>query len=196
MTRLTDILSSSGGGGDIFDAWNETAAAGEMGPLPAGEYVADIIAGDLETSRTKGTPGYRLTFSVVEPADLAGRRIWHSCWLTAAAMPQTKRDLGKLGVTELNQLERALPARFRCRVKLALRKEDDGNERNRVRSFEVIDVLLPERDPFAPDADPAADNTGSNEFDPICQKCRRPIDGCFGGCVACDAEAAPDDTTA
>jgi hypothetical protein len=157
MASLSDILAGGGGGGDIFDAWDNTAAAGEMGPLPPGEYVADIVAGELEASRTNRTPGYKMTFEVVEPTEFAGRRFWHDCWLTPAAMPQSKRDLGKLGVKSLTQLERPLPARFRCRVKLALRKDDNGDERNRVRTFEVTGIVEPKRDPFAPEALPADD---------------------------------------
>lgn len=42
----------------------------------------------------------------------------------------------------------------RCRVKLALRRYDDGNEYNRVRSFEVIGIDPPDVDPFAPTAGP------------------------------------------
>jgi hypothetical protein len=152
MARLSDILAGGGGGDDIFDAWDNTAAAGEMGPLPPGEYIADIVAGELEASRTNRTPSYKMTFEVVEPTEFAGKRFWHPCWLTSAALPQSKRDLGKLGVTALTQLERPLPARFRCRVKLALRKDDNGEERNRVRTFEVIGIVEPKRDPFAPEA--------------------------------------------
>lgn len=160
MTSLSDILAAGGGGDDIRDLWDSTEAASEVGPLPAGEYLADIVGGELESSRTKATPGYRLTFTVVEPVELAGRRFWHDCWLTAAALPQTKRDLAKIGVTALDQLERPLPARIRCRVKLALRRDDDGNERNRVRSFEVIGIVEPEADPFAPAGEAtAAENT-------------------------------------
>jgi hypothetical protein len=194
MTSLSDILSASGGGDDIRDLWDSTEAAGEMGPLPAGEYTADIIGGELETSRTKSTPGFKMTFAVVEPDESAGRRFWHDCWLTPAALPQTKRDLAKIGVQSLNQLERPLPARIRCRVKLALRRDDDGNERNRVRSFEVVGIVEPEVDAFAPTDDTATDKPGADDIDPICPKCRKPIDGCFGGCVACDrdAEAGPD----
>lgn len=188
MTSLSEILAASGGGDDIRDLWNTTDAAGEMGPLPAGEYIADIIGGELETSRMNRTPGYKLTFSVVEPVEFVGRRFWHDCWLTAAALPQTKRDLAKIGVQSLDQLERPLPARIRCRVKLALRKDDGGDERNRVKTFEVIGIVQPERDAFAPN-----DDTEADDIDPLCPKCRKPIDGCYGGCLACDeTEAGPD----
>jgi hypothetical protein len=156
VTSLSDILAAGGGGDDIRDLWNNTDAAGELGPLPPGEYVADIIGGELESSRTKATPGYKLTFSVVEPVEFVGRRFWLDCWLTPAALPQSKRDLAKIGVQSLDQLEKPLPARIRCRVKLALRKDDNGDERNRVRGFDVIGIVEPERDAFAP-TDPLTD---------------------------------------
>jgi hypothetical protein len=147
--RLSNILAN-GTGREIRDLWNATEAAGEMGPLPQGEYVAHVISGELESSRTNSTPGYKLTFRVVEPAEYAGRQFWHDCWLTPAALPQTKRDLGKLGVTSLDQLEQPLPKGIRCRVKLALRRDDEGNERNRVRTFEVIGIDEQKPDAFAP----------------------------------------------
>jgi hypothetical protein len=66
----------------------------------------------------------------------------------------SKRDLGKLGVTSIEQLEQPLPAGIRCTVKLALRRDDDGAEYNRVRGFDVIGIDAdPTADPdFAPDA--------------------------------------------
>lgn len=155
MTKLSDILAANGNGGnDIRDLWNSTDAADDFGPLPAGEYVARILSGELETSKTNRTPGYKLTFEVVEPAEFAKRRFWHDCWLTAAALPQTKRDLAKIGVQSLEQLERPLPKGILCRCKLALRRDDDGNERNRVRSFEVIGIEEPQSSPFAPSGTP------------------------------------------
>ncbi len=150
--RLSDILSHGNGNGDLQKLWSETEAAGDLGPLPPGEYVAHVVDGSLATSRTNATPGFKLTFKVLEPDAFAGRLFWHDCWLTPAALPQTKRDLGKLGVTSLEQLERPLPKFIRCRVKLALRRDDDGAERNRVRSFEVVGIDTPEDDPFAPGA--------------------------------------------
>lgn len=149
--RLSDILSNGGDGDDINRLWKETEAAGEFGPIPAGEYVAHIIEGELEKSRTKATPGYKLTFKVVE-GDFSGRHFWLDCWLTPAAMPQTKRDLSKLGMTSLNDCEKPLPRFIRCKCKVVVRKDDDGTERNRVKSFEVIGFDKEDDDPFAPGA--------------------------------------------
>ena len=145
---LTDILRGSSRE-SIEKAWGDTQAAGEMGPLPAGEYVAKIIAGELMTSKRNETPSYHLAFKVIE-GDFAGRRFWHDLWLTPAALPMTKRDLAKLGVASLDQLEKPLPQGIRCKVKLALRRDDDGNEHNRVQLFTVIGIDAPEADPFAP----------------------------------------------
>ena len=147
---LTDILR--GTTRDALEkAWGETQAAGEMGPLPAGEYVARIIAGELMTSRRNETPGYLLTFRVCE-GDYIGRRFWSEIWLTPAALPMAKRDLAKLGVVSLDQLEKPIPQGIRCKVKLALRRDDDGNEHNRVQLFTIIGIDAPEAEPFAPKA--------------------------------------------
>lgn len=151
--RLSDIIANGTGDGTIRDAWETTTAAGDFGPLPPGGYVARIIAGDFKQSKSNSTPGYSLTFEVIEPAEHKGRKFWHDCWLTPAAMPQTKRDLGKLGVTNLEQLENPLPKFIRCKCKLALRKDDDGNEANRLKSFEVVGIDIPEADAFAPAAE-------------------------------------------
>ena len=148
--RLSDIIANGTGGGTIRDAWDSTTAAGDFGPLPPGGYVACIISGEIKQSKSNATPGYSLTFEVIEPAEHKGRKFWHDCWLTPAAMPATKRDLGKLGVTNLEQLENPLPRFIRCKCKPALRKDDDGTEANRLKSFEVIGIDLPEADAFAP----------------------------------------------
>jgi hypothetical protein len=117
--------------------------------LPAGDYVAHIIDGRLDKSR-HGTPEYRLTFQVIE-GEHRGRRFWHHIYLTEAAIRMAKRDLGKLGVEALDErLDKPLPPGIRCRVKLALRRDDDGNDSNRVRSFDVIAIDQPPPSPFAP----------------------------------------------
>jgi hypothetical protein len=148
MQKLTDILAN-GSADAIRRQWSETEAAGEFDALPAGEYIARIIGGELTTSRTNGTPGYKLTFRVLE-GEHEGRQFWNDIWLTPAALPMAKRDLGKLGVAELDQLDQRLPAGIRCRVKLALRRDDKGAEYNRVRRFDVEGIDAPEPDAFAP----------------------------------------------
>jgi hypothetical protein len=161
--RLSDILANGGDADDMKRLWESTEAAGELAPLPAGEYVAHVVGGELSASRTNSTPGYKLTFRVCE-GTFEGRQFWHDCWLTPAALPQSKRDLGKLGVTSLEQLEQPLPRGIRCKVKLALRRDDDGTERNRVRTFEVVGIDPPDVDPFAPsnESEPAPTKGGGN----------------------------------
>jgi hypothetical protein len=158
---LSDILRS-GDRESLSHAWEETEAAEDFAPLPAGEYLARIIAGELTTSKTKGTAAYKLTFRVLE-GEYQGRQFWHDVWLTPTAMPLAKRDLAKIGVAALEQLERPLPPGIRCKVKLALRRDDGGAEYNRVKTFAVIGIDEPERDAFAPDApESPQDATGSD----------------------------------
>jgi hypothetical protein len=147
--RLTDILATATG--DNFrSTWNATEAADEFEPLPPGEYEVRVLSGELFTSKRNGTPGYKLTLEVTE-GDLEGRRLWLDFWLTAAALPMAKRDLQKLGVVTPEQLEEPLPPGILLRVKVVLRRDDDGNEANRVSRFEFIGVEP--GDAFEPKAD-------------------------------------------
>jgi hypothetical protein len=100
-----------------------------------------------------------LTFTV-DDGEHKGRKLWHTAWLTPAALPMTKRDLAKLGVTSLDMLERPLPTGFVCDVKVVVRADDDGTERNRVATFDVVEILA---DPTADDdfASPASDEGGA-----------------------------------
>ena len=38
--------------------------------------------------------------------DFQGRKLWLDCWLTPAALPQSKRDLAKLSVEPIQDLAR------------------------------------------------------------------------------------------
>ena len=172
MTRksLSDILRN-GDRESIARAWGETQAAEDFTLLPPGEYIARIVGGELSTSKTKGTAGYKLVFRVLE-GDHHGRHFWHDVWLTPAALPMAKRDLAKIGVTALEQLESPLPPGIRCKCKLVLRRDDDGAEHNKLQRFEVIGIDPPEVDPFAPADAPgpapqpqAADGSAGGEHD-------------------------------
>jgi hypothetical protein len=156
--RLSDILRLNPEQKSLHRVWEETEAAGDFEPLPAGEYPCRIVCGELFNAK-KGTPGYKLTFEVTE-GEFADRRIWHDLWLTTPALPMSKRDLAKIGVTHPEQLEQPVPPGILVKVKLALRKDDDGNTFNKVKSFEVIGEE--KGDAFAPPEDAGADTS----FDP------------------------------
>ena len=157
MGRLSDILNGSSGG--FNDAWNNTQAAGDFGPVPRGEYVCHVTKGELESSRLNRTPGYKVEFTVIE-GEFKGRKLWLDCWLTPAALAQSKRDLGKLGIASPEQMEYPLPRGIRCKVTVVLHADDNRIERNRVRSFVVIGIDKPEADAFAPLPPAGVDLTG------------------------------------
>lgn len=161
MGKLTDILSAADADA-LRRAWAATEMAAELAPLPAGDYIARVVGGEFESSRSNGTPGYKLTFRVLE-GNHSGRQFWHDLWLTPAALPMTMRDLAKLGITDVDQLDRPLPPGIRCRVRVTVRKNDLGHEFNRVQQFEVVGIDQPEADPFAPSADDAAGEEGKTD---------------------------------
>lgn len=172
--KLSDILQLNTERDSLTTLWNKTAAAAEFAPLPKGEYVFRILSGELFTAK-RGTPGYKLTLEVSE-GDYEGRRAWCDLWLTPAALPMTKRDLSKLGITDLEQLEQPLSAGIIIKGKLALRADDDGTERNRLTHFECVgiepgDAFAP-KDGTAPDtsfdfgqnvAPPSTNGTGTDQ---------------------------------
>lgn len=163
--KLSDILAD-GDGESLRQQWAETEAAQDFTLLPKGKYDAHVHCVELFTART-GTPGVKFQFRVAE-GEHAGRMLFHDCWLTPAALPQTKRDCAKLGLDSLDKLENANvePGRIRCKVRVALRTDDSGEQRNRVRGFDVLRIDERERDAFAPADDSATDDkpqaTGEN----------------------------------
>jgi hypothetical protein len=154
--KLSDILRGRACN-ELEKAWRETEAAKDFQPLPPGDYLFRILVGELFTSK-QGKPGYKLALEVVE-GEHEGRRAWHDIWLTAAAVAMAKRDLAKIGVTDLEQLNRPLPPGILIKAKIALRKNDDGTEFNRVVRFEPAGVE--QSDAFEPG--PEADANGECE---------------------------------
>lgn len=156
---LSDILSAQETAA-IRDAWDTTEAAEDFAPLPPGDYACRLLFHECVTSRS-GTPGVRLTFQVSK-GEHAGRKVFAEVWLTARAMAFAKRDLGKLGIQSLDDLEKPTPAGILCNCRVALRETDDGTQFNTVRRFDVTGVEP--ADPFAPTEEPPAVN-GEPEAD-------------------------------
>lgn len=152
--RLIDILNGESRE-DLARRFEETEAAPEYTPVPKGVYSAELSSGELTTSAA-GTPGFNLGFTIRE-GECKGQRVWHTLWLTPAAMPMTKRDLAKLGIERLDQLERPVPPGIICQLSVAVRTDDDGETRNRVTRYEVVEVRP---DPTA-DADFSEPGAGS-----------------------------------
>lgn len=141
--------------GDLESLWNSAEAAPELRPLPAGKYDCRVYGIELFKARRNATPGVKITFAIAD-GQFANRRLWLDLWLTPAAIGQTKRELAKLGITELAQIERPNPAairRIRCQVAATLRKGDDGTEFNAVRSFAVTGIDPETVDPFLTDGE-------------------------------------------
>jgi hypothetical protein len=157
--KLSDILD--GGRETLQKAWDNTAPAADFAPLPAGTYVARVLSGELVTAKS-GTPGYKLCFRVLE-GEHTGRQFWYDVWLTPAALPMAKRDLGKLGITLLEQLEQPLPPGIRAKCKVAVRQDDDGTEYNRVRSFDVLGIDPVDDPDFGPSNVPSPVNNGGDQ---------------------------------
>ena len=154
--KLADILLNSDRD-KLGRIWESTKAADDLKPLPSGEYRCSIASGELFNAKS-GTPGYKLKLVVLE-GEHADRVVWHDVWLSEAALPMAKRDLGKLGVTSLEQLERPLPEGIVVAAKVALRKNDDGTEYNRVNRLDVVGIEPPEPEPFAPSHEPEDGST-------------------------------------
>lgn len=155
--RLADLLGTAGLG-DLSDQFATTEAAAERETLPPGKYLCRVARGELGTSRNTGTPRYSLRLEVIEGPH-AGHAVYHDCWLTPAALPQAKRDLAKLGVQSLSQLERPLPPGIIVEAHVVIRTSDGGDSRNAVKRFAFIrhDEAAVEDPDFAPPAPPAAD---------------------------------------
>ena len=155
---LVQALSNEGWA-QLSQQFDAADTASERLPLPPGKYRCQLASGALIEART-GTPGYELAF-VVTDGPHAGRRIWHKLWLTARALPMTKRDLAKLGITSLDMLGEPLPPALGCEVRVALHTDNAGIKRNCVIAIEVVEILSdPTADPDFPSPLPDGDEHG------------------------------------
>jgi hypothetical protein len=84
-------------------------------------------------------------------------------------MKYALRDLGKLGIKSMEQLEQPLPVGILVEANVVLKPGDDGVERNELkhtRPFDVVDIEQPEPEPFAIRDEPGdGSTTDADDFD-------------------------------
>lgn len=132
--KLSDILVGQNLE-DLARTFDSIEAAPEYEPVPAGTYEVDFINGAWCRS-SNGTTGYTCHFEIAA-GEYRGRRIYHTLWLSEAAMPYSKRELAKLGIDKLEQCEQPVPPGIFCTVKVVERTEDNGSRSNRVVRMEA-----------------------------------------------------------
>lgn len=130
---LVDLLGAENTS-KLADLFNRTQAAADLRVIPAGAY--RCLISDVRYYEAKnGTSAIRITLEVDE-GEHKGARLWLPLWLTEAAMPMTKRDLGKLGINDLNDLSFHPGTVVAAHV--IVEDDDNGAERNRVSVFDVV----------------------------------------------------------
>ncbi|MCE9629455.1 MAG: DUF669 domain-containing protein [Planctomycetia bacterium] len=132
--KLSDILTGESRE-ELSRRFDEVEAAPDFAPVPPGSYEVDFVSGQLCQSQ-KGVTGYTCVFEIAA-GEYRGRKIWHTSWLSEASLPYAKRDLKKLGINNLEQCEKPVPPGIYCIVKVVVRTEDDGTQRNRVTHIEA-----------------------------------------------------------
>ena len=141
----------AGSNEDDFDIFSVEAT--ELGPIPAGRYVAIAEGGGPKVAKT-GTKGYELRFRILE-GTYANRLVWKFCAFTAKAAGISQSFLKPLGFRSKADLERPVPPnRFVCELFVTIRPDSQGND---VKSLKFLRVESPTADPFAPAATGLAD---------------------------------------
>ena len=131
--KLSDILNGQSRE-ELARLFDETEAAPDFAPVPAGTYEVDLVHGELCQSQ-KGTTGYTLHL-VVADGEFKGRKIWHTLWISEKAVRFSKRDLKKFGIHSLSQCEQPVPRGIYCTISVVVHTEDDGSTRNNVTKIE------------------------------------------------------------
>ncbi len=112
--------------------------------IPAGEYFAAVSGGEFYRTPRKRTPAYRVEFRLLLDEGLS-RGLYHLFFLTPRALPMAKRDLSKLGVSDVTK---PVPPVIRCRARVGTRTLDDGRQVNAILYFERLPDADAESDPF------------------------------------------------
>jgi hypothetical protein len=110
----------------------------ESADLPPGTYTGTLIASRIVRSLRTKNVGVMLLWEI--PRQVRAKRVWRTLWLSPAALPRTKRELARLGVRTLADLDNDPPVRpgALCRLVIAGKTSSDGCYESRIVSWEVL----------------------------------------------------------
>jgi len=141
---------------DVLQAFGSIPPeAGEL--LEPGHYEVDVLRGGLARKGRKFTPCFECKLRVRD-GKFAGRVLWRDFWLSEAALPRAARELAALNIRTADDLKRGTPAGLVALATVGLEADDTtGEQRNTVVKLASLRVESPAQDPFAPAAEPPAD---------------------------------------
>ncbi len=148
---------------EVRKLWDETEAAPDYAPVPAGNYDVRLVKMHSGVSG-HGTPCVNMEFRILE-GDYAGRSLRHTIYLSPKALRYAKRDLAKLGMTSMEQVDGPTPKGLRCRVSVRRRNHDDGRSFNEIAAFELLGTDATDEDDKKAGSDEWGAIEASNEDD-------------------------------
>lgn len=125
-----------------IDAFDSAVAAPEFTPLPQAVYTCRVVRGEY-CSTNSGAEAYRMRFEVTDGPH-AGQTVVRTWTFGPKALQYTKRDLAPFGLNSSAQLRAPFPAAGReylVRLVVALKRGDDGIERNDVKRVDNVRVV-------------------------------------------------------
>jgi hypothetical protein len=159
--KLGDIVKDMTG---LRSKWTKTAPAADLTPIPKGEYVCTLD--DIRPDESKkGTPRLKITISVAQ-GEYAGRKVFHDAYLSDAALPYTLRLLGKIGLDDLDAIDRGIPPGIMVRAWITLKTRDDGEQINEIKNWELAAVNAPSVDSAGPQLAPGPAPTPTDASEP------------------------------
>ena len=148
---------------DLQKLWDETEAAPDYTPVPAGNY--DVRLVKMHSGKSgRGTDYVNMELRILE-GEYAGRSLRHTLYLTKKAIPYTKRDLAKFGVTSMAQVDGPTPKGLRFRVWVSGRSSDDGRSFNKITAFQFLGTDATDEDDKKAGSDEWGAIEASNEDD-------------------------------
>ena len=173
MTWKNFTQFPTGGNGNPGDFEDVLEAFGNVPPAEAGEllepgrFEVDVLRGGLARKGKRGTPCFECKLRVRD-GKFAGRVLWKDYWLTEAALPRAARELAALNIRTAEDLKRGTPAGLVALATVGLEADDTtGEQRNTVVKLAALRVEAPAQDPFAPAAEPPADDRKGGEDVPF-----------------------------